>query len=51
MPEILAAAERGELAANGWVLPIESVFAPLPALHVNEGVKDTPAQRLPYQPL
>ena len=39
LPEILAAAERGELAANDWVLPIETVFAPLPALHVNEGVK------------
>ena len=39
LPEILAAAESGELETNGWVLPIETVFAPLPALHVNEGVK------------
>ena len=30
LPEILAAAECGELAANDWVLPIETVFAPLP---------------------
>ena len=39
LPEILAAAESGELETNGWVLPIESVFTPLPALHVNSGVK------------
>mgnify|MGYP000793491660 FL=1 len=39
LPEILAAAESGELETNGWVLPIETVFAPLPALHVNEGGK------------
>ena len=39
LPEILAAAESGALETNGWVLPIETVFAPLPALHVNEGVK------------
>ena len=39
LPEILAAAERGELEANGWVLPIETVFTPLPALRVNDGVK------------
>ncbi len=39
LPEILAAAESGELETNGWVLPIETVFAPLLALHVNEGVK------------
>ena len=39
LPEILAAAESGELETNGWVLPIETVFAPLPALHVNSGVK------------
>ena len=36
---LLAAAERGELEANGWVLPIETVFTPLPALRVNDGVK------------
>ena len=39
LPEILAAAESGELETNGWVLPIESVFTPLPALYVNSGVK------------
>ena len=39
LPEILAAAARGELEANGWVLPIETVFTPLPALRVNDGVK------------
>ncbi len=39
LPEILAAAERDELEANGWVLPIETVFTPLPALRVNDGVK------------
>ena len=39
LPEILAAAESGKLETNGWVLPIETVFAPLPALYVNEGVK------------
>ena len=39
LPEILAAAERGELEANGWVLPIETVFTPLPVLRVNDGVK------------
>ena len=39
LPEILAATERGELEANGWVLPIETVFTPLPALRVNDGVK------------
>lgn len=39
LQEILAAAESGELETNGWVLPIESVFTPLPALHVNSGVK------------
>lgn len=39
LPEILAAAESGGLETNGWVLPIESVFTPLPALHVNSGVK------------
>lgn len=39
LPEILAAAESGELEQNGWVLPVETVFAPLPALTVNDGVK------------
>lgn len=39
LPEILEAAENGALDANGWVLPVETVFAPLPALTVNQGVK------------
>lgn len=39
LPDILAAAESGALAENGWILPVETVFAPLPALTVNEGVK------------
>lgn len=39
LPEILAAAESGALAENGWILPVDTVFAPLPALTVNEGVK------------
>ncbi len=39
LPEILAAAESGELETNGWVLPIETVFAPAARLYVNEGVK------------
>ena len=51
LPEILATAEAGELETNGWVLPIETVFARCPPLHVNEGVKGPPAQRLPHEPL
>ena len=39
MPEILAAAESGALESNGWMLPIETVFAPLPQLHVDNAVK------------
>lgn len=39
LPEILAAAESGALAENDWILPVDTVFAPLPALTVNEGVK------------
>ncbi|MEE0708871.1 MAG: tRNA pseudouridine(55) synthase TruB [Gemmiger sp.] len=39
LPEILAAAESGELERNGWILPVKSVFAPLPALTVNDGVR------------
>ena len=39
LPEILAAAEAGALADSGWILPVETVFAPLPALTVNDGVK------------
>lgn len=39
LPEILAAAESGALEANGWVLPIETVFAPLPRLDVDAAVK------------
>lgn len=39
LPEILAAAESGALAENDWILPVDTVFAPLPALTVNAGVK------------
>lgn len=39
LPEILAAAEAGTLEENGWVQPIESVFAPLPRLDVDDFVK------------
>ena len=39
LPDILAAAESGALAENGWILPIETVFAPLPALQVDDAVK------------
>uniref|UniRef100_UPI0040276004 tRNA pseudouridine(55) synthase TruB n=1 Tax=Gemmiger formicilis TaxID=745368 RepID=UPI0040276004 len=38
-PDRVAAAESGARAPSGGVLPIESVFTPLPALHVNSGVK------------
>lgn len=39
LPEILEAAASGALETNGWVLPVEHVFAPLPALQVNDGVR------------
>lgn len=39
LSDILAAAEEGNLATNGWILPVETVFAPLPVLTVNDGVK------------
>ena len=39
LPEILAAAENGTLRDNGWLLPVETVFAPLPALTVDDFVK------------
>lgn len=39
LPDILAAAERGALETNGWILPVETVFSPLPALTVNNGVR------------
>lgn len=39
LPDILAAAESGVLQTNGWIQPVESVFAPLPALTVNAGVR------------
>ena len=39
LPDILAAAESGALETNGWIRPVESVFAPLPALTVNPVVK------------
>lgn len=36
LPEILAAAENGTLAENGWVLGVDTAFAALPALTVGE---------------
>lgn len=39
LPDILAAAERGELANNGWILPTDAAFAPLPSLTVDDFVK------------
>lgn len=39
LPEILEAAGNGALETNGWVLPVDHVFAPLPALRVNDGVR------------
>lgn len=39
LPDILAAAESGALETNGWILPVETVFSPLPALTVNNGVR------------
>ena len=35
----MQAAQSGVLAQNGWVLPVDTAFAPLPALTVNDGVK------------
>ena len=39
LPEILEAAQSGALETNDWILPVEAVFAPLPALTVNSGVR------------
>ena len=39
LPEILSAAQSGALAQNGWILPVESVFAPLPLLTADDTVK------------
>ena len=39
LPEILAAAQLGTLDQSGWLLPVETVFTPLPALTVNDFVK------------
>ena len=39
LPDILQAAQSGALAQNGWVLPVDTAFAPLPAFTVNDGVK------------
>ena len=39
LPQILQVAEEGALAGSGWVLPVDHVFAPLPALRVNDGVR------------
>ena len=37
--KILAAAEAGTLQQSGWLLPVEHVFASLPALTVDDAVK------------
>ena len=39
LPEILEAAQSGALETNDWILPVEAVFAPLPVLTVNSGVR------------
>lgn len=39
LSEILEAAQSGALETNDWILPVEAVFAPLPALTVNPGVR------------
>ena len=39
LPEIIAAAESGELWQNGWILPVDTVFVPLPALTVNDRIR------------
>ena len=39
LPDILDAAHSGALAQNGWMLGVESAFAPLPALTVGEPVR------------
>ena len=39
LPQVLEAAERGELEHNGWVLGADSAFAPLPVLTVGEQAK------------
>lgn len=38
LPDILAAAEDGSLQSNGWIQPVQSVFAPLPQLTVSQKV-------------
>ena len=54
LPEIIAAAESGELWNNGWVLPVDAAFAPLPALTVSERIRThlfngCPTSRFPAQ--
>lgn len=39
LPDILAAAQAGALQTNGWLLPVERVFADLPPLTVNPAVQ------------
>ena len=51
LPEILAAAEAGTLQQSGWLLPVEHVFASLPALTGGRCSEKAPLQRLPHQPL
>ena len=50
-PDILAAAENGTLAENGWVLGVDTAFAALPALTVGETARTHLFKRLPHQPL
>ena len=39
LPDILAAAERGELLNNGWLLGVDAAFMALPALNVDAAVQ------------
>ena len=39
LPQIIEAAESGKLWQNGWILSTDTVFAPLPALTVNDRIR------------
>lgn len=39
LTEIIQAAEKGEIWQNGWILPVDSVFAALPKLTVGDRVR------------
>lgn len=39
LPDILAAAESGELGSSGWLLGVDAAFPTLPALTVDEAVQ------------